>query len=293
MSLLDQHFITQFGTEVRNEYQHKGKLDMSMFNIQMGKAERFRFQKHGTADSFEHNPGSELPNKMIDRTNVDLVIKWYNATDILDVTQEQMINYNAKAKLIENIKFAMARRQDYVAFDALKSATYLPANIIPKNISGTDAPLSLKAVQQAAKLLDSNFVPYDNRYMIVHPDQLHYFMSQLQVSSFDYNTNKVLVNGTMDTFYGFKFITLPQFSVDKNSGLYSGIREETVNEYITYFFHGGREGALALAVNNVDGTTRIDYESNKAGYRGLAQIGLASGILDNLSVGKIIGAKAG
>jgi hypothetical protein len=48
----------------------------------------------------------------------------------------------------------------------------------------------------------------DDRYILIHAANLQNLLSETAVTSSDFNTVKALVQGELDTFLGFKFITI-------------------------------------------------------------------------------------
>ncbi|MCK9326770.1 MAG: phage capsid protein [Bacteroidales bacterium] len=67
--------------------------------------------------------------------------------------------------------------------------------------------LTLAKLLSAKEILDGNEVdPSDERYIIVSSGMLSSLLNTTEVKSADYNSVKVLVQGMIDTYLGFKFI---------------------------------------------------------------------------------------
>ena len=79
--------------------------------------------------------------------------------------------------------------------------------------SGTDG-LTLAKLRSAKEKLDSgNVSPDIPRFMVIGPKQLSDLLNVTNVTSSDYNSVKALVQGEIDTFMGFKFITSNRLSI--------------------------------------------------------------------------------
>lgn len=119
-------------------------------------------------------------------------------------------------RYIQNAIKAMRRDMDQVIIDAalgnsyavdegdVSTAVALPSAQVIVNAS---AGLTIAKLQKAKELLDhaevDEMVP---RYIVVTSKQINDLLGTTQATSSDYNTVKTLVEGKIDTFYGFKFI---------------------------------------------------------------------------------------
>jgi len=125
------------------------------------------------------------------------------------------------------------------------STSMLAANQIANG--GTD--LTVAKLRTAKKRLDLESVdPSIPRYIAVGPEQIDALLGDTNVTSSDFNTVKALVQGEIDTFMGFKFITTNRLSKSGN---------------IRSCFAWAEDG-LALAIGK-DVMARIDERSDK-GY---------------------------
>lgn len=99
----------------------------------------------------------------------------------------------------------------YTGKNGLTQVAFPAAQQIPHGGTG----FTLDKVQQAmgkfkaANAVDQNM---DNLYVAWTEAQEREFMNTEEVKSHDYNTQKVLVRGAMDTFYGFTYIRLEDWT---------------------------------------------------------------------------------
>ena len=79
-------------------------------------------------------------------------------------------------------------------------------------LTGTAATLTIARLLDAKSVLDRENVEQEDRFLVINPFGLQQLLGTTQVTSADYNTVKALVQGSIDTFLGFKFIISNQLS---------------------------------------------------------------------------------
>jgi hypothetical protein len=89
--------------------------------------------------------------------------------------------------------------------DLNASATSLT---VATTIGGAGTNMNIEKLIEAKKLLDANNVPSEGRCMIIHANNLAGMLGETEITSSDFATVKSLVSGEVDTFMGFKFVTL-------------------------------------------------------------------------------------
>ena len=68
--------------------------------------------------------------------------------------------------------------------------------------------MNIDKLRAAAKALNQKNVPSENRMMLIHASQLDALLGETETTSSDFATVKALVRGEIDTFMGFRFITI-------------------------------------------------------------------------------------
>jgi len=96
------------------------------------------------------------------------------------------------------------------------TSTALPAG--QKVAVGSPATgLTIAKLVSAKKILDQNNVdPSIKRFIAVHPEQVEDLLNSTTVTSSDFNTVKALVQGDINTFLGFEFITSTRLATDSS-----------------------------------------------------------------------------
>jgi len=74
--------------------------------------------------------------------------------------------------------------------------------------SGTHTGLTVAKIRRAAALMNGAGVPMGERTFITSATGLEQLLGSTQATSADYNNVKALVNGEINTFMGFEFVTL-------------------------------------------------------------------------------------
>ena len=99
-----------------------------------------------------------------------------------------------------------------------KTGSSSVANANTVAVGSPAAGLTIAKLVSAKKTLDEGSVdPSIPRYIAVSPEQIEDLLNSTTVTSADFNTVKALVQGDIDTFLGFKFITSNRLNADASS----------------------------------------------------------------------------
>ena len=83
--------------------------------------------------------------------------------------------------------------------------------------SATNQPLNLeKLLELKARMDEADLDELDPRYIAVSPRQMKSLLNTTEVKSADYNTIKALVNGTLNNFLGFEFVSYNDLPIASN-----------------------------------------------------------------------------
>lgn len=221
---IPDHFTTQFDSNWKHLVQQKNS----------------KLKEYCTLDSIE---GKEKSYNQLDATSMTQIVdrsgdtrisnqamakRWirplqYDCAKLVDEFDEQFLGEVVlpTSPIIQSHGAAYARTCDKVIIDALggtaftgvtgTTATVLPAGqkiAVTYVESGTAANsgLTIAKLRQAKFLFDSNEVDEEEeRIMVVSAKQLQDLLRTVEATSADYNTVRALVDGTLNTFMGFKF----------------------------------------------------------------------------------------
>lgn len=221
---IPNHYTTQFDSNWKHLVQQKNS----------------KLKEYVTLDSIE---GKEKSYNQLDATSMTQITdrsgdtrisnqamakRWirplqYDCAKLVDEFDEQLLGEVVlpTSPIIQSHGAAYARTCDKIIIDALggtaytgttgTTATVLPAGQkIAANYveSGAvaNSGLTIAKLRAAKFLFDSNEVDEEEeRIMVVSAKQLQDLLRTTEVTSADYNTVRALVDGTLNTFMGFKF----------------------------------------------------------------------------------------
>jgi hypothetical protein len=245
-------FVTLFDAEVKQAYQGESALRNTV-RLRTGvEAATHKFPKIGKGVATVRVPQTDVTPLNVSYSQVTVTLSDYIAAEYSDIFNQAKINFDERQELVQVVSKSIARRQDQMIIDALtNSSTGLT---VASSVGGANTNLNLDKLLSAKKQLDAYNVPPTDRFVVIHANNLASLLDETEVKSSDFNTVKALVAGQLDTYLGFKFITIG----DRSEGglpLSSGDRK-------VYAFH---KQAVGMA-EGMGLTTRIDYIAEKTSY---------------------------
>jgi hypothetical protein len=248
---LQNDLVKIFVEEVHHEFQTSGNKTAGSVREKRIEGDKAQFPVLGNMITQERSLGTLLPIQNKSHTPVTITTKNFTATTLVDNFLQSQVNYDDRQETVKSLAMAGGRRKDQLVIDALTAAT--PTTTIG---SGSATDLTLAKIQDAAKALDANGVPDEDRYFMCHVNNLHALLSDTTVTSADFNTVKALVKGDLDTWYGFKFIKIADMADE--GGLAIAGNDERNN----FAFH---KSAIGLVMNteltiNIDRAPQYDAD---------------------------------
>ena len=242
-----QMLSQQKGSLLRNTVDSETVVGKNAFFEQVGQAvAQKRTTRHADTPQID-TPHSRRRVSMVDYEYADLIDKQDQVRTLIDPT----------SSYAQAAAFALGRSMDdeiisAVSGNAFSGETGSTTVALPSaqkiTESGTDG-LTLAKLRSAKEKFDSASVdPSIQRYLVVGPKQISDLLNTTQVTSSDFNTVKALVNGEINQFLGFTFITSNRLSIASSKRL-----------CLAYAADG-----IKLALGQ-DIMTRIDERSDK-GY---------------------------
>tara|TARA_X000000950_G_C13891572_1_gene651103 strand:- start:1301 stop:2164 length:864 start_codon:yes stop_codon:yes gene_type:complete len=222
-------FVQQYSNNVQMLSQQKGSLlrntvdsetivGKNAFFEQVGQAvAQKRTTRHADTPQID-TPHSRRRVSMVDYEYADLIDKQDQVRTLIDPT----------SSYAQAAAFALGRSMDdeiiaSVSGNAFSGETGSTTVALPSaqkiTESGTDG-LTLTKLRSAKEKFDSASVdPSIQRYLIVGPKQISDLLNTTQVTSSDFNTVKALVNGEINQFLGFTFVTSNRLSIASSKRL--------------------------------------------------------------------------
>ena len=260
-----QMLSQQKGSLLRNTVDSETVVGKNAFFEQVGQAvAQKRTTRHADTPQID-TPHSRRRVSMVDYEYADLIDKQDQVRTLIDPT----------SSYAQAAAFALGRAMDDEiisavtgnAFAGETGSTTVALPVAQKiTESGTDG-LTLAKLRQAKEKFDSASVdPSIQRYMIVGPKHISDLLNTTQVTSSDFNTVKALVNGEINQFLGFTFITSNRLSLASSKRLClayagDGIKLALGQDIMTRIDERSDKGyATQVYVCMTMGATRLEEE---------------------------------
>lgn len=224
MTQIPEHYTTQFDANWRHLVQQKNS----------------RLREYVTLDSISgkeksYNQLSEAAMQLITSRSGETRIsdqatakRWirpkaYDTAKLFDEFDEQLLGEVVlpTSPVVQSHAAAYARTADQVIIEALGGTAYTgETGVTPTALPGTqkvavnyvesgspaNSGLTIGKLRAAKYILDSNEVDEEEeRIIVISAKQLQDLLRTTDVTSADFNSVKALVDGTVNTFMGFKF----------------------------------------------------------------------------------------
>lgn len=136
----------------------------------------------------------------------------YEWADLIDQSDRVRLLIEPTSDYATNAANAMGRTMDDIVIAAASGLAYTGVDgsgtqAITLQVAAAATNLTLTKLLAAKEALDEGEVDDSDRYMVVSPKMMTSLLGTTEVKSADYNSIKALVQGQLDTFLGFKFIT--------------------------------------------------------------------------------------
>ena len=256
--------VTEFDSMVKHAYQNAGLLKpaVTVRNNVVGDTYKFRNMGKGLANQ---KSTSDLVTPMdVSHDFATATLSNWNAPEYTDMFDAAAVNFDEKQELASTIASSLGRRCDQLVIDAMNT---LPGGqTYAATVAAGTTNLTTAKVIAAQVALRAQGVPNSNLYAAINAAGLGGLLNQEEITSSDYNNVKALVNGDVDTFGGFKFVTLE----DRAEG---GLTV-AANVVDSFFFS---QDAVGLAIG-IDIKTDVDWIADRTSWlcNGMLKAGAVS-----------------
>jgi len=245
-------FTTIFDQEVKQAYQATRKLAGLVRERNAQGASTVKFPKLGKGSATVRTPQSDVTPLNVTHSNVSATMTDYIAAEYTDIFQQSHVNFNERQELVQLVGNAIGRRMDQVLIDALDACT--PATVA-NSIGGANTDMNVAKIREAAKKLNANNVPAGDRVLLMHANSLNALLGEDKATSFDFETGRALMSGSISSYMGFNIVTLG----DMDEG---GLTIDGSNDRVAYAFHKNALG-LGMSMNQ---QSRVDYIAEKTSF---------------------------
>ena len=249
-------FVTLFDAEVKQAYQGEASLLGSVRLRQGVQGNTYKFPKLGKGSATARIPQTDVTPLNVTYSQVTATMSDYNAAEYSDIFHQAKVNFDERQELVQVVSKAIGRRMDQLILDGLDAASSpsTVAKTVVTSGSAAASNLNVGKLIAAKKALDANNVPFDDRHIIVHANNLSGLLGDERAISGDFATVKALVAGEINTFLGFRFYVVG----DRDEG---GLPLST-NDRTCFAFH---RSSIGMAVN-MNQKTEINYVPEKTSF---------------------------
>lgn len=266
-------FVTLFDSEVKQAYQGQRAL-AGLTRERTVEGSTVKFPKIGKGTATIRVPQTDIVPMSTTYSQVTATMEDYIAGEYSDIFNQAKVNFQDRAELVQVVSGAIGRRMDQVVIDALVASS--GTNTVANSIGGSNTNLNVAKLRAAKKAMDAKNVPAEGRCIIAHANNMDALLAETEVTSSDFNTVKALVTGEVNTFLGFRFVSLG----DRDEG---GLAIDGSSDRIVYAFH---KDAMGLGIG-MGQTSRVDYIPEKTSFLVASMFSAGSVAIDAEGITKI------
>jgi hypothetical protein len=250
-------FVTLFDAEVKQAFQAESVLRSAVRLRSSVNGNTYKFPKLGKGSATVRIPQTDVTPLNVTYSQVTATMSDYNAAEYSDIFHQAKVNFDERSELVQVVSKAIGRRLDQLIIDALSGASSpnTVANTVVTSGVAAASNLNVGKLIAAKKAMDAKNVPLDDRHILIHANSLAGLLGDERAISGDYASIKGLVSGELNSFLGFKFITIG----DRDEG---GLSVDGSSDRKVYAFH---RSAIGMAENMAQ-KTEINYVPEKTSF---------------------------
>lgn len=200
----------EFDSEVKHAFQGAGKLKTLVKYRSNVTGSTYDFRLMGKGQGHQRTGSSSLVVPMdITHTLARATLTDHEHPEYTDIFDQAAVNFEEKTELAQTIGKAQGRTMDQLVIDQLIAGTY--------NATATDgqgfeiaagATGFTTAKLRELKAYCEDLEMEGTKTILISGSGLESLLANTETTSADFNTVKALVNGEMNTFMGFNFVTV-------------------------------------------------------------------------------------
>ena len=193
--------IEQFSLIFENEYQQVKEKLAGTTNMVTGVIGENHIEKFAAPFDLHSRGayGSDIPRTIVQYEPILIPLEDHIALVASDIFEQALVNASEMQNFARQSAWALARKQDQMKLNAMIASS-------PDNTVTAGTGLNLAALQDAKEALDNAESPENDRYIVGTYSQQKQLLGETATTSVDFNTQRTLVLGQIESFYGFKFI---------------------------------------------------------------------------------------
>jgi capsid protein len=267
--------IAAFDTEVKLVYQGSGVLRSCVKQKTGVTGQQYAFRKMGQGIAYQQTSSAEAitPNDTA-HTKIFATLSNWRIGDYTDLFDNAETNIDERSELAQGFSMSIGRAEDQLIINALAAAT-ATAGTVASGFGGTNTGLTADKLRHAKRYLVQNQSSGGDHFLATTAIGLETALAEIEITSADYQTMKVLVDADLKDKKAFGFT----FKIIENrveGGLPTGSTSVTES-----FAWDKRSTGLATAI---EPQSRVDFiPVNGAWLTQVAYMG-GSAVIDPLGL---------
>lgn len=199
-------FVDLFESEVKQAYQSESVLRGTMRTRTGVQGNTVKFPKIGKGVATPRINQTDVTPLNVTYSQITATMSDFIAAEYSDIFHQSHINFDERRELVQVVSKAIARRMDQICIDALDAAS--SPSTVATSIGGAGTNMNIEKLRAAAKAMNENNVPSEDRYLLMHASQLDALLGETEITSQDFASVKALVRGEVNSFMGFTVLTM-------------------------------------------------------------------------------------
>lgn len=169
------------------------------------------FRKFGANFAIQHTSASLITPADSTHTKIAATLANWRVGDYTDLFDQAESTIDERALLAKTDAMAIGRREDQIVIDAIDAAAAAAlAGVVDEDLGGTDSPLNATKIRRAKAKLYENQVSGSDHYFLMNAAGMEGLLAETEVTSSDYQTVKMLVDGSLHDkkAFGFSFVVI-------------------------------------------------------------------------------------
>ena len=195
-----------YDTDVKLAYQGEGVLRSTVTLKTNVQAQTYFFRKFGANVMSQHSTAELITPADTQHTKIPATLANWRVGDYTDLFDQAESTIDERALLAQTDAKAIGRREDQIIIDAIDAVTNTTlAGIVDEDLGGTNSPLNATKIRRAKAKLYAKQVSGTDHYFLMNAAGMEGLLAETEVTSSDYQTVKVLVDGTLGDRKAFGF----------------------------------------------------------------------------------------
>lgn len=198
-----------YDEDVKLAYQGSGVLRATVTLKSGVKAQTHFFRKFGSNVALQHSSAELITPADTQHTKISCALSNWRVGDYTDLFDQAESTIDERALLAQTDAKAIGRREDQLIIDAIDAASSL-AGTVDEDLGGTNSPLNATKIRRAKAKLFARQVSQTDHYFLMNAAGMEGLLAETEVTSSDYQTVKMLVDGSLadKKAFGFSFVVI-------------------------------------------------------------------------------------